>query len=155
GHHLFEARVPAACLFRGDLGDLLRRADACNDIFTLRIHEIFAVERLLARRWIAREGNARRARLAEIAEYHRLDVDGRAPGLRDVVQLAVDLRARIHPGAEDRSDRAPELILDPLRERLPKLALDRRLVARDDFLPILCGKLRIESIGVVFLVAFE
>ena len=96
-------------LARG-LGDLLRRADAGHHILALRIDQEFAIERLLAGRRIAGEGDAGRGIVAHIAEHHGLHVDRRAPAFRDVVQAAIGLGARIHPRAEHRADRAPELL---------------------------------------------
>jgi hypothetical protein len=55
-------------------------------------------------------------RVAHIAEHHRLHVDRRAPGFRDVVQHAVGDGARHHPAFEHRADRAPKLIVRILRE---------------------------------------
>ena len=49
----------------------------------------------------------------------------------DVVQAAVGDGARVLPGAEHGADRAPELLVGVLRERLAGLALDRRLVVVD------------------------
>ena len=50
---------------------------------------------------------------------------------RDVVQPAIDLGAFGLPRAEHRADRAPELIVDVLREGLAPLLLDQALVFGD------------------------
>src|SRR5262249_37520051 len=101
-----------------------RRADAGDDVLTLRVREPLAVELLLAGRRIARERDAGGARVPEVAEDHRLDVASGAPGLGDVVHLAVDDRAVVVPRREDGADRAPELLLRIAREVLAGLLLD-------------------------------
>ena len=47
------------------------------------------------------------------------------------MQAAVGDGARVHPARKDSADRAPELLLRVLRERLAELLLDLRLVERD------------------------
>ena len=64
----------------------MRRADAGDDVLALRVREPLAVELLLARRRIARERDAGRAVVAEVAEDHRLHVARGAPVVGDVVQ---------------------------------------------------------------------
>ena len=66
-------------------------------------------KKALAGRRIARERDARRARVAQVAEHHRLDVARRAPALRDVVHLAATAGAG-SSRVEDGADRAPELL---------------------------------------------
>ena len=55
---VFHRRLVGAGLRRAALGDLLRRADAGDDVLALRVDQEFAVELLLAGRRIAREGDA-------------------------------------------------------------------------------------------------
>ena len=74
--------------------------------------------------------------VAHVAEDHELDVDGRAPGLGDVVHLAVGDGPVVHPRAEDRADRAPELLLRVVGEVLAGLLLDGRLEAGDEVLEV-------------------
>ena len=107
GHQGFERGLVGTGLDAGGFGDVLRRADAGDDILALRIDEELAVKRLVAGRRIAGEGNAGRGGLAEIAEDHGLDRDRRAPVARDAVELAIGDGAGRHPGFEDRADRAP------------------------------------------------
>ena len=96
---------------------VLRRADAGDHVLALRIDQELAVERLLAGRRVAGEGDAGRRGLAHVAEHHGLHVDGGAPALGNVVQAAIGDGARVHPAREHRADRAPELLLRVLRER--------------------------------------
>ena len=104
--------------------DRPRRADARHDVLALRVREELAVEHLLARRRVPRERDAGGRVLAEVAEDHRLHVDRRPPGLGDAVQLPIGLRALVVPGAEDRADRAPELLPRVLRDGLARLLPD-------------------------------
>ena len=86
------------------LADGLRRADACDHVLALRVQEILAIELLLPRRGVAREGHARAALRAHVAEDHRLHVDRRAEVVGDTVDAAVVARAPPHPGVEDGGD---------------------------------------------------
>ena len=134
-HRAFHRRLVGARFLARGLGDLLRRANAGDDVLALRIDQKLAVELLLAGRGIAREGDAGRRGVAHIAEHHRLHVDRGAPAFRNVVQAAIGDGALVHPRAEHRADRAPQLLVRILRERLAALLLDARLVARRRALP--------------------
>ena len=134
GHGVFHA---ALIRLRAFLGHRLRRADAGDDILALRVDQVFAVEDVLTGRGIAGEADAGRAILAHIAEDHRLDVHGRAPIGGDVVQAAIGVGARVHPAAEHRADRAPQLGVRILREGLAGNLLHHVLVAGDHAVPVL------------------
>jgi hypothetical protein len=79
-HHRLHRRLVGVRGEAGGLGDVLRRADAGDDVLALRVDQELAVERLLAGRGVAGEGDAGRRGVAHIAEHHRLHVDGGAPG---------------------------------------------------------------------------
>ncbi len=104
--------------------DIDWRADAGDDIFSLGIHEKLAVEPVLAGCGIPRECDPRSRVIAHVSEYHRLNVDRRTPVLGYLIELPVRDGAFIHPGAEDRIDSAPELIMRILREGHAKPAAD-------------------------------
>ena len=107
GHRLFHRqRLRPRRLARG-LGQILRRADAGDDVLALRVDQEFAVIGALAGGRIAGEGHTRRRGVAHVAEDHRLDVDCGAPVSRNVVEAAIDLRALRLPRPEHRADRAP------------------------------------------------
>ncbi len=63
-------------------GDRLRRADAGDDVLALRVHQVLAVDDVLAGGRIAREADAGRRVVAHVAEHHRADVDRRSVGHR-------------------------------------------------------------------------
>src|SRR2546426_1039065 len=80
-HRLLERRIFARALLLADslrrrprdrrpLGELLRRANAGDDVLALRVAEEVAVEDTLAGRRVARERDAGRAVVAEVAEDH-------------------------------------------------------------------------------------
>ena len=94
-------------------------------------------------------------RLAHVAEHHRLHVDGGAPFGGNVVEPAIGDRARVHPGREHRADRAPELVLGVLRERLARQLRDLRLVVDDDLAPIVGGKVGVERLALAILELLE
>ena len=92
-------------------GDGVGRAHAGDDILALRVDQVFTVKHFFARGGIAREGDAGAAFLARVAEDHRLDVDGGAPFVRDVVLLAINNGALVVPRTEDRADGAAQLLV--------------------------------------------
>ena len=91
----------------------------------------------------------------KIAEHHGLDVDGGAPALRNSVQPPIRVGALVHPTAEHRADRAPQLLVRILRERLAQLLLDPRLVARHRLGPVVGLEIGIEHVAVLVLVLVE
>ncbi len=154
-HCVFHRRLVGAGLLPRDLGDLLRRADAGDDVLALGVDQEFAIQPLLAGRRIAREGDARRRGVAHVAEHHGLHVDRGAPAFRNGVQPAIGVGARVHPRAEHRADRAPELVARVLRERIALLLADALLVARDDVDPVVGGQLGVERHAGARLVVLE
>ena len=63
-----------------ELVDRFRCADACNDIFTLCIDEVFAVQLVFTSTGVARKCDARGRIIAPVAEDHRAHIDCRAIG---------------------------------------------------------------------------
>ncbi len=130
-HHLHRQLVrPGA-----GLRHRLRGAYAGDHVLALGVHQILAVEDVLAGGRVAGEADAGGAVGAHVAEHHGLDVHRRAPVGRDVVQAAVGVGARVHPGAEHRADRAPELLRGRLRERAAGVVCDQVLVGLDHLPP--------------------
>ncbi len=91
------------------LGDGHGSADACNDIFALCIGKELAHQLLLAGGGITGERNAGTGIFVQVAEYHRHNVDGSAPGVGDVVVAAVNIRSGVVPGTENGLDSCLEL----------------------------------------------
>ena len=103
GANLDELGVGLRELIR-HLSDGHRSADPGDDIFTLGIGEELAHELLLTGGGITRKGNAGTGVLVQVAEDHRHDVYGSAPGIGDIVLLSVVVGARIVPGTEHGTD---------------------------------------------------
>ena len=125
------------------LVDLERRARPGHDVLALGVHQVLAVEDVLAGRRVAGEGDARAGILAHVAEDHHLDVDGRAPGLGDAVQLAVGDGPLVVPGAEDGPDRAPQLLARILGEVMARFFFDGLFEPRDEVPQVGRGQLHI------------
>ncbi len=123
--------------------DRRRRPDAGDDILALGVLEPLAVEELLARRRIAREGHAGRRIGAHVAEHHRLHVDGRAPVIGQALDAAVRDGALAHPGLEHGADAAPELGGGVIGKLRAEHFLDLRLEDAAQRLEILCRELRV------------
>ena len=139
----------------GLLGDVLRGADAGHHVLALGVDQELAVKLPRARCRVAGEGHAGGRRFAHVAEHHGLHVDGGAPVLRNVVELAVGDGARAHPRLEHGADGAPQLFMRVLREGLARRFLHEFCVADDEALPLLRRHLRVEGIAALFLEAAE
>ena len=111
-----------------------RRADAGDDVFALRVHQVLAEEDVLAGGGIAREADAGAGVLAQVAEDHGLHVDRCAQPVVDVVDAAIGLGAIVLPAPEDGVAGLDQLIERALREVLAGLFPDQLLVLGDDFL---------------------
>ena len=140
-HRLFQRHL--AVRLRGDC-HRLGRTDARDDVLALGVHQVLAVEAVLAGGGVAGEADAGGAFVAQVAEDHGLHVDGRTPAVGDLVHAAVVHGARVVPGAEHSADSPPELVPRVFREldllRLPDLVLvlDHELLERRG------GQLRIQ-----------
>ena len=121
--------------------DVLGRADAGDHVLALRGGEELGVEPALAGARVAREADARARRLAEVAENHRHDRDGRAPAVRDPVDAPVLDGLLREPGVEHGVDREVELLGGLLRERRARALGDDVLVDPREPLELLGGHL--------------
>lgn len=111
-------------------------ADTGDDVLALGVDQVVAVVTGLARRRVAREGDAGAGVVVEVAEDHGTDVDGGPEVIGDALAAAVQLRAIGIPGVEDGDDRLVELGARILREVLAGLILDDLLVRLDEFLQV-------------------
>ena len=104
---------------RHDLGkgrNRLRGTHAGNDIFALRVQKEFSHQLLFAGRRITGKGDTGAGCVGPVAERHFLYVDRGAPGVRNIVVPAINIRAWIIPGTEDGFDRTHQLFLRILRK---------------------------------------
>ena len=154
-HCLFHRQRLGSCFLAGRFREILRGADAGDDILALGVDQPFAIIEALAGRRIAGEGNAGGAGFAHIAEDHRLDIDRGAPFGGDIVEPAVDLGPLRLPAAEHGADRAPQLVVDILRERLAPELYDQILIFADQCFPMLRLHLGIGEKAIVFLDNFQ
>ena len=138
-----------------ELDDGQRRARAGHHVLALRVHQELAVEHVLARGGVAREGHARAGVVTGVAEHHGLHVDRGAPFGGNAVELAVHDGALVHPGIEHGADRAPELLLGIVGEILPGLALDGGLELGDEFLEVLRVEIDVELHAARMLLRLE
>ena len=113
-------------LFQG--ADLLRGPYARHHVLALGIHQVFTVEFLEARGGVPAEADAGAGIFPVVAEDHGLNVHCRAPDVLDLVELSVFDGPLVHPGAEDRADGSPELLLGVLGEFLSGMLEDDPLV---------------------------
>ena len=72
-------------------------ANACNNIFALRVNQIVTVWFVLARRSVAREADTRARIVVAIAEHHRLHIDRSAEVVANFFANAIRNRSRAVP----------------------------------------------------------
>ena len=137
------------------LGNGQGRADAADDIFALRVHEVLAEEDVLAGGRVAGKAHAGPGALAQVAEDHGLHVYRRAQPVVDVVDAPVGLGAIVLPTAEDGVAGLHQLIQRPLRKVLAGLLAHQLLVFGDDLLQRIGPQFVVELHGLLLLDAFE
>ena len=113
-----------------EFGNRPRRTNAGDDVLALRIGEKLAVESFFTGGRIPGEGHAGAAIVAHVAEHHRLDIDRCAEIVRNPVQIAIDDRPFIVPGAEYRFHRHEQLLHRILREGTAGLVDHQFLIVR-------------------------
>ena len=116
-----------------EVRDRLRRSDTGNNIFALRVHQIFAIQLLFACGGVSCESNARAAIVAHVAEYHGLYVNRRTPAGRDIVHAAINDCSRVIPGTEYSRYGFEQLFLCILRELFAHFLLINFFIFLDDF----------------------
>ena len=119
-HQLFVSRRH----FIRQIGNWVRRAYACNDVFALGVDQILAIKNFFTGRRIARKCDSRCARFPHVSEHHRLHIHGCPPFARDAVFPTINNRAIVHPRSKNRADRAPKLRLRILRKRFSRALFD-------------------------------
>ena len=165
-HNLLERGVLLGALLLRDVlrlgpttraldGNLLRGTNTCHNILTLSIYEVLTIEDIFARSCIARECHTRSRVLAHITEHHRLHRYGRTPLLGDVVELAIQNRAFVHPRAEHRAHSAPELLPRAGGELLAGLLLHGSLERGNQLLEILNRKVGIQLYATLMLLLVD
>ena len=117
-----------------------RGADTRDDVFALCVHKELTHKTGFAGCGVTRESNTRAAIVAHVAECHHLDVDCRAPAVRNVVIHTVDVCAGIVPAAENRFDCFEELFLRIGRERFADLCLILCFELACEFFEVVCGE---------------
>ena len=82
---------------RTDFGDLLRSTNTGHNVFTLRVDQVFTVEKVFTCTGITRETHTCSRSITHITEYHSLYIDSRTPFIRYTFHLTVKNSAFIHP----------------------------------------------------------
>ena len=121
-------------------GNFVRRAHAGDDVLALGVYQVFSIEDVFAVGGVSRESHPRGARIALVAEDHRLHVDRRAPAGGNIVLLAVYYRPVVHPRVEHGAYRPPELLVNVLREGFARAGFYQRLVALDELFEVVNRK---------------
>ena len=120
-----------------ELIDLAGGAHARNNIFTLRVNQIFTEERFFTRGRVARKGNACAGIFIQVAEHHGLHINGSTPGVGDIVHAAVYVGAGVVPRTENSLDGFHHLCFGIGREISALLLLVILLEALDELLHII------------------
>ena len=110
-------------------------ADAGDDIFTLRVHKIVAVEDLFSRARVTRKAHARPGVFTRVTKHHLHHVDGRAEQPGDFFHAAVGDSLLRHPGTKHRGDGSPELVQGIVREVLARFLAEVGFVFTNELFP--------------------
>ena len=103
-------------IFFFKLGEFNRRTDTRNDVFTLRIKEVIAVEYVFTAIGIARKADAGTGGIPFVTEYHLHNVDCSTLNPDEIFYAAIGNGFFSHPRIEYRSDSTPKLFDRILRE---------------------------------------
>ena len=128
-----------------------RRANACNDVFALRVHKELAHKTFFARGGVTRERNARAAIVAHVAESHHLDVDCRAPRIRNVVVHAVNVCAGVVPRTENGFDSLEQLFFRVVGELFAELIFVFRFKLMSKSFKVVRSQVHVELHALFFL----
>src|SRR5712691_5915666 len=116
--------------------DLRGSADTRYDVLALGVEQIFTVELLLTGAGITREGDARAAIVAHIAEDHALYVDSGAQIMWNLVEVAVVDGTLIVPRGKHRFDGLAQLLVHIGGERFARLSFGNLLELDDQSLEV-------------------
>jgi len=133
----------------------LRSTDTGNNVLTLGIHQILAVELVFTGGGVAGECNTGTAGFSHVAEHHALDVDRRPKQAADVIHLSVLDGTIVVPGLEYGVDALEELVDRVNGKLFTGIALVQALIAGDDFLQILAVKFGVEALSLGILYVLE
>jgi hypothetical protein len=134
-----------------ELADGLWSAHAGDDILALGVDEELAIEFIRAVGRVAGECDTGSRGLTGVAEDHGLHIDGCAPSSGDIVFAAIDDRAVVHPGTENSSDGAFELIPRVGGEAFSSAGFDEFFEELDEFLLVSA----VSSLSTMSLVVFR
>ena len=118
-----------------------RRTNARHNVLALRVDQVFAVENILARGWIARERDTSSGIIASISKHHGLHIHRGAPLRGNFIFSAVHNGAIVHPTAENRGDGANQLIHWIIGKFLAGAIKNERLEALHQFMQVRLGEL--------------
>ena len=125
--------------------------DTGYHVLALSIDEVLAEQRLLTGGRVAGKGYAGAAGVAAVAECHRLNVNGGAPVIGDLIHAAINVGAGVIPAAEYSLDSLDELNLGILREVLALFLLVELLEADNQLLHVLGVQINVVLNALLFL----
>ncbi len=140
--HLFELLVHLGHQPR-HFSQVHRRANASDNVFSLRVDQEISVKNFFPGRRVASETHARARVFSDVAKHHLHDVHGRSQQARDAFHAPVRHGLLGIPRSKNGSDRSPELLLRVLRKILRRSFLEVRFVLTDQFPPALGRHLRV------------
>ena len=126
-------------------------ANACNDVFALRVHKEFAHKAGFAGGGVTRKRNAGAAVVAHVAERHHLYVDGCAPAVRNVVVHSVNVGTGVVPASEHGFYCFEQLFLGIGGEVFSYFRLVLRLKLHCKFFKVVGGKVYVKRNALLFL----
>ena len=124
GHRGLEGLEMLVMLGLGGLIERVRGTDTGDHIFALGVDQPLTIELVVTGRRVTGESDTRCRRLTHVAEYHRLDIDSRAPIIGNLLDATVSDSAFAVPRLEHAADGTPQLRFRSVRELDAKHFLD-------------------------------
>ena len=121
-------------------GDLTGGANAGHHVLSLGVHQILAVELVLASGGVAGEGHAGAAALAHVAKDHGHHVDGGAPVVGQALSVAIGRGRCAEPGVKHSGNGLAHLLVGIVGEVLAQLFLVQRFEVLDHLLEHIGGQ---------------
>ena len=154
-HSLLHTFQMLVLLVLGLVVKRIRCADTSHNVLALSVDKPLTVEQVLASGRVTGECNAGCRSIAHVAEYHRLNVYGSTPIVRNTLDTAVRNGFLTVPALEHGFDTAHQLLFSVIWEFFAQNNFDFLLELVGKELQVVGAQVSIRSVAFLFLVVVE
>ena len=154
-HSLLHTFQMLVLLVLGLVVKRVRCADTCNNVLALSVDKPLTIEQVLASGGVTGECNAGCRSVTHITEYHRLNVNGSTPIIRNTLDAAVRNGFLTVPALEHGFDTAHQLLFSVIWEFFAQNNFDFLLELVGQEFQIVGAQVGIRSVAFLFLVVVE